>query len=202
MSGIHIRTWEWVCGGLVVCGLAALVAGLLLQPEPLSPPAAPAVTSSTAPTTTTTPAGTAQVVRVIDGDTIVVREAGAQVEAKVRFIGIDTPEIEQDPTKSECFGGEAVDWLREQLPAGTPVQLVADPTQDNQDRYGRLLRYVWVDQTQDVGWLLVIRGYAHEYTYDDPYELQPDYRQAQSHAQAQPAGGWRAAPEGGCGWTP
>lgn len=74
--------------------------------------------------------------RVIDGDTIVV--SGGQ---KVRLILVDTPETKH-PTKGvEYFGKEASAYTTAQL-TGKTVYLQKDVSET--DRYGRLLRYVWV----------------------------------------------------------
>jgi micrococcal nuclease len=75
----------------------------------------------------------ATVVRVIDGDTVVLRIGGA--EERVRFIGMDTPE------RSDPLGPKATAFLRDLLPVGTAVTYRTDAGQ--RDRYGRLLAYVW-----------------------------------------------------------
>jgi len=75
----------------------------------------------------------ARVVRVIDGDTLVARVDGEA--RRVRLIGIDTPE------RGECGYDAAGDRLRA-LVGERRVELEADPTQDREDRYGRLLAYV------------------------------------------------------------
>jgi micrococcal nuclease len=102
---------------------------------------------------------TVSVVRVIDGDTVVI--AGGQ---RVRYIGIDTPEVDPE----EAFGGEAADVNRE-LVQGKVVNLEKDTSET--DRYGRLLRYVWVDGTM-VNIELVRRGLAKakEYPPDTKYQ--------------------------------
>jgi micrococcal nuclease len=79
------------------------------------------------------------VVRVVDGDTIVVGVAGRQ--ERVRLIGIDTPESVKPGTPIECFGKEASGHLASLLPEGTAVRLVGDV--EPRDRYGRLLAYVY-----------------------------------------------------------
>ena len=80
----------------------------------------------------------ALVVRVIDGDTVLVSIGGAEESA--RLIGIDTPETKRPDTPVECFGPEASDRLHALLPPGTPVRLELD--QEPRDRYGRLLVYL------------------------------------------------------------
>ena len=76
----------------------------------------------------------ATVVRVVDGDTIVL--AGG---VRVRLVQIDTPEL----GTAECYSRKAARDLRRLLPQGTSVGLQADPHLDRVDRYGRLLRYVF-----------------------------------------------------------
>lgn len=79
--------------------------------------------------------GTATVTRVIDGDTIVI-----DTGQKVRYIGIDTPEVYP---QVEPYGKEA--WeVNRQLVEGKQVRLERDVS--DTDRYGRLLRYVYVDE--------------------------------------------------------
>jgi endonuclease YncB( thermonuclease family) len=83
--------------------------------------------------------GQATVVRVIDGDTIVVKVG--DTEEHVRLIGIDTPETHKPGTPVECYGPEASDHLTELVPPGTTVRLERD--RDTRDVYGRLLAYVY-----------------------------------------------------------
>ena len=68
--------------------------------------------------------GRATVVRVVDGDTIVVAIGG--VDERVRLIGIDTPESVDPRSPVDCFGPEASGAARALLPEGTEVQLVRD----------------------------------------------------------------------------
>ena len=79
---------------------------------------------------------TARVTRVIDGDTIII-DGGY----RVRYIGIDTPEVYP---VVEAFGIEA--WqANRRLVEGREVRLQSDVSET--DKYGRLLRYVYVDNT-------------------------------------------------------
>ncbi len=83
--------------------------------------------------------GTATVVRVVDGDTLVVDIDGR--EERVRLIGIDTPESTDPRQPVECFGAEATARVEALLPAGTTVRLERDV--EARDRYDRLLAYVF-----------------------------------------------------------
>jgi micrococcal nuclease len=80
----------------------------------------------------------ARVVRVVDGDTIVVRLAGGR-EERVRYIGIDTPEDVRPGTPVQCWSLRAARRNRA-LVGGRRVRLAFD--RERRDRYGRLLAYV------------------------------------------------------------
>jgi len=99
------------------------------------------------------------VVRVVDGDTIVVVVDG--VEYRVRYIGIDTPETVHPSEPVECFGREASQRNRS-LVEGKAVVLEKDVSET--DQYGRLLRHVWVEGEM-VNAALVGEGYAQVSTY-------------------------------------
>ncbi|KQR17146.1 thermonuclease family protein [Cellulomonas sp. Leaf334] len=83
---------------------------------------------------------TARVVRVVDGDTVVVRDSTG--EHRVRLLNIDTPESVDPASPVECLGPEASTFLSTRLPAGTTVKLVHDRIKH--DRYGRELAAVYV----------------------------------------------------------
>lgn len=127
------------------------------------------------------------VTRVIDGDTIVVSIDG--IEEKVRLIGADTPEV-ADPRKPvQCFGRESSDFAGSIL-SGKLVQLEADKTQGDRDKYGRLLRYVFLEDGNNFNKMLIEDGYAHEYIYHLPYKYQKEFKQAQKEAEAGKRGLW------------
>lgn len=127
-----------------------------------------------------------EVTRVIDGDTIVVKKD--EQEYRVRMIGIDTPESVHPNKPVEYFGIEASNKLKE-LIENKNVELKADVTQDDVDRYGRLLRYVYLDDV-DINLEMIKQGYAFEYTYRVPYEKQEEYREAESNARLNNLGLW------------
>lgn len=123
------------------------------------------------------------VTRVVDGDTIVI-EGGK----KVRYIGIDTPET-VDPRKPvQCFGKEASARNKE-LVLGKRVRLEKDIT--DADKYGRLLRYVYVDD-EFVNLRLVEDGFAFSYTYPPDVKYQKKITKAQRQAREEKRGLWAA----------
>ena len=83
--------------------------------------------------------GAALVERVIDGDTIRVRMAGAPYT--VRLTGVDTPETKHPTLGVQPFGTEASAYATTRL-TGATVRLDLDPAGDAGDTCGRLLRYV------------------------------------------------------------
>ena len=140
----------------------------------------------TAPRRATPPAERAVVVRVVDGDTLVVQVGGAT--ERVRVLGIDTPEV--DP--AECGADRATAQARRLLPAGAIVRLVGDRSQADRDRYDRLLRYV-ERGGRDVGRLLVARGWARVFVFQGhPFDRTDDYRSAERAARGAHRGAWHA----------
>ena len=104
--------------------------------------------------------GRAQVLRVVDGDTIRVR-LGDRTE-RVRYIGVDTPESVKPGTPVQCYAKRAA-AANAALVAGRSVRLVGDVEQ--RDRYGRLLAYVYREPDGAfVNARLVRDGYARTLT--------------------------------------
>lgn len=130
---------------------------------------------------------TARVTRVVDGDTIKVLINNK--EETVRLIGIDTPET-VDPRKPvQCFGKEASEKAKEIL-NGETITLESDSTQSNRDKYGRLLRYVFLNSL-NFNKLMISEGFAHEYTYrSNPYKYQLEFIQAAKDARQNKKGLW------------
>ncbi|MGW9159281.1 thermonuclease family protein [Microbacterium sp. NPDC055665] len=129
---------------------------------------------------------TVEVIAAVDGDTIDV--ATGEGTARVRLIGIDTPEIGRGGEASECCAEEARSFLDDLL-YRNQVYLVPDPTQADVDRYGRLLRHVLIDG-RSAAELAIAAGAGYEYTYDVPYEGQGAHRDAQDVAAGRGVGLW------------
>lgn len=121
------------------------------------------------------------VTKVIDGDTIEI-ETGQ----KVRYIGIDTPELHHPQKKVECFSQQA-DEANKKLVEGKRVKLVKDISEI--DRFGRLLRYVWVDDIF-VNEKLVQEGFAYASSYPPDVHFQEVFRTAQEIAKLEKKGLW------------
>ena len=148
--------------------LAPLLAALLLA-------AAPAASADLA----------GVVVRVVDGDTIHVR-LGDRVE-KVRYIGVNTPEIHH-PTRGHEPGGDEALRVNEELVSGKRVRLELDV--QSRDRYNRLLAYVWVGDVM-VNAELVRRGFAQVMTIPPNVRHQGLFLRLERAARTEGRGLWR-----------
>jgi micrococcal nuclease len=118
-----------------------------------------------------------RVSRIIDGDTVVMASG-----EHVRYIGVDTPEM----NPLEPFAREATEANR-QLVEGKMVRLEKDVSET--DRYGRLLRYVWVESTL-VNLELVRRGLAEAKAYPPDVRYQALLEAAEAEAKLAGRGMW------------
>lgn len=100
---------------------------------------------------------TAEVVRVIDGDTLDVLISN--ITHRVRLFGVDTPE------RGEPCYHEATERLR-QL-AGDVVRVEAGPR--GEDSYGRLLFYLYTPNGESIDAMLISEGLATAWTRDGQY---------------------------------
>jgi micrococcal nuclease len=129
-------------------------------------------------------ARTGVVARVNDGDTLTLSDG-----AKIRLVQIDAPELTTD-----CYGRAAQRALTSLAPARARVRLVRDPALDDRDRYGRLLRYVFVGET-DVNVELVRRGAASPYFFrNERGEHALELMDAVQNSQNGHRGYWGACP--------
>lgn len=128
-----------------------------------------------------------RVTKVRDGDTIEIDFQG-KTEV-VRLVGIDTPET-VDPRKPvQCFGQEASQQLKNLL-TDQSVSLEIDETQANRDRYGRLLRFVFLNG-EDIGLKMLKDGYSQEALFSSqPHKYRQLYLDAQKEAQDNDRGLW------------
>lgn len=134
---------------------------------------------------------TVLVTRVIDGDTIEIE--GGQT---VRYIGINTPETKDPRRGVECFGDVA--YLKnKELVEGKQVILAKDVSET--DRFGRLLRYVYiptptVQATLFINEYLIREGFANASSYPPDVRYQDLFRQAEKEARQNQKGLWAACP--------
>jgi endonuclease YncB( thermonuclease family) len=148
----------------------AFAVGIGLMFSLLSSQSAPAVTT---------------VARVTDGDTVTLTTG-----EKVRLLQIDTPEL----SSSECFGFEARNVLIGLLSGPGSVTLKSDPKLDQVDRYGRLLRYIFVGKT-NINLKMVEMGAAAPYFYrGERGQYSNQILKAAQNAKSKSLGLWKSCP--------
>ena len=180
MGAVHTTTWGTVLAlaiGLGVTGCGGLERSTRGSVE--SPPAP------------TVLAGNAEVVHVVDGDTVDLRIGTRRV--RVRLIGVNTPET-VDPRRSvECFGPNAKARTEALLPPGTQVRVERDV--EPRDDYGRLLGYVYrSDDGTFVNLALVIDGYAVPLRIEPNTAHADEFGTAARAAESAGRGLWSACP--------
>lgn len=177
---------------IVILALVAIACGSAGdEPPTLAPTVAPAAPSPTpeAPPPTEAPGSTpdasipdgdqAIVTNIVDGDTIDVELDGE--EFRVRYIGIDTPE------RGEEYFEQATDG-NARLVAGQTVILVKDVSET--DRFGRLLRYIYLLDGTFVNAELVRQGLAEAVSYPPDDAHYQEFLVLQGEAQASDRGKW------------
>ncbi len=122
------------------------------------------------------------VTRIIDGDTIEL-ETGE----KVRYIGINTPEIHHPTKPIQCFGQEAA-LRNSELVLNKKVRLVKDISET--DRYKRLLRYVYLEDGTFVNSQLLKEGFAYVDTVPPDVKFAGLFKEAMGEARGGKIGLW------------
>src|SRR5262245_14382770 len=134
-------------------------------------------------------ATTALVLKVVDGDTIDIRD-DIRGRLRVRLLGIDTPESKKPGYTVGCWGPEAAEFARSTM-VGQRVALVTDPTQDMTDRYGRTLAYLVRADGWDYSVEAARAGAARSYVYDDrPVSQHDAIEAAEAEARSALRGLW------------
>ncbi|PZD93809.1 nuclease [Paenibacillus sambharensis] len=125
-------------------------------------------------------AETAEVLRIIDGDTFAAADG-----RKVRLVGVDTPETHGT---AEYYGKEASAYARAEL-EGRKVIMFKDVSET--DRYGRLLRFVFVEgETEMFNEQLIKRGYANTMTISPDVTFADRFKELEREAREAGAGLW------------
>jgi micrococcal nuclease len=176
---------------LIILGIVLILIGVSIfinKKETVQVISSPIPSQSLLPVST--PSGQityAKVTRVIDGDTIVISAqggsaSGGDAEQKVRYIGMNTPEMET----SECFATEASE-INKNLVLGKEVELVKDVSET--DKYGRLLRFVYVGNIFVDDYLIKF-GYAKIMTVPPDVEYESQFLESENYAKENGLGLW------------
>lgn len=132
---------------------------------------------------------TATVLRVVDGDTIDVRD-DHRARLRIRVLGIDTPETKKPGYTVGCGGPEATEFARTHL-LGQRVAIVYDATQGMHDRFGRTLAYLVKADGWDYSVEAARAGRARAYVYGGrPVQRHPQIAAAEREAKAAGRGLW------------
>jgi len=133
---------------------------------------------------------TAQVVSVIDGETIILKD-----QRRVRYLGLRVPTLAKSGQPAQCFAAEAK-AANEKLTLGKTVRLEKDVT--NRDPSGKLLRYVYVNDNEGheifVNDYLLRFGFARFFSPLTDTAQQDTLLLAVQRAQFQERGLWLACP--------
>ena len=128
----------------------------------------------------------AKVTRIVDGDTVHVLIGGR--DESVRYIGIDTPELKSGQTPAAAYADEATTFNRD-LVLNVDVCLERDVS--DRDRFGRLLRYVWLADGRMVNEELLAAGLAVVATFPpDVKYIEPRFLTLQHQAREAGLGVW------------
>lgn len=187
VAGFGSRSSTGRAGGRALVALKLVLLVSLSACAGTSSPTSTAIDGS--PGRPTGPTEDASLVRVMDGDTIRVVVGG--VEERVRFIGMDTPELNVTSPASPDPYAEAATAANARLLA--EGRLVLEKDVSERDRYGRLLRHIWVED--DGTWMLVnlalvAEGFAQVSTYPPDVKYADVLLAAQGDARAAGRGLW------------
>jgi endonuclease YncB( thermonuclease family) len=164
---------------VVVIGVIAWLS-LQLSRGDSSPAAPPDQVPVDAPVEAPAAATEATVEYVHDGDTLFLDDG-----TKVRLLGIDTPEIGDN---AECYGDEATAQLRQLLPEGSRVRVLADV--EPFDQYGRSLLFLYTADGVLVNLALIDAGAAEAVVLPPNVLFADELEAAEDRAQAAGLGMW------------
>ncbi len=172
--------------GTILVAIVAILANKAVRYIPPAIISLPESNSSSTPQVSTSTSTVAEdwftVARAVDGDTVELADG-----TKVRYVGVNTPETHH-PTKGvQCYGKEAAAY-NQTLVAGKKVRLAKDVSET--DRYGRLLRFVYLEDGTFVNRLLLEQGYAEVMTYPPDVAKSKEFLAVQSQAREAKRGLW------------
>lgn len=138
----------------------------------------------------------AKVLYASDGDTIWVDIDGAQ--EKIRFVGVNTPELAKDGNPAEFMAEEAKNFTSNSL-KDKEIYLEKDVT--DRDKYDRMLRYIWLEkptanptkedfEEKTLNGILVKNGYAYSNYYKPDTKYQKYLDEIEKSAQDKGLGIW------------
>lgn len=143
-----------------------------------------------------------EVSKIVDGDSIIVKDQFTGEETEIRLYGIDAPEskfckkLEQDERETHLAGAfliqlgiKATKFLKKKLPIGTACTIIQEP-KNTIDVYGRTLAYLILPNGKCINEIMVRRGYAKPYDKVFCEEL-PKYQRLNLRAKKKKKGLYR-----------
>lgn len=138
----------------------------------------------------------AKVLCAHDGDTIWVKIDGKK--EKVRFVGVNTPEVAKDGNPAEFMAEEAKDFTEEIL---KDKEIYLERDISDRDKYDRLLRYIWLEkplsnpelsdiENKTLNGILVKEGYAYANYYKPDIKYHNFLKDLKKSAQDKNLGIW------------
>ena len=124
--------------------------------------------------------------RVVDGDTFVASDAHHK-RLKVRLIGMDTPETVKPNTPVQPYGKEASNYSKKHL---NQQDVYLEYDKEREDRYGRTLAYVWLDQHTMFNKELVEKGLAREKYFAPNGKYRDVFKRAERQAKKEQRNIW------------
>lgn len=127
-----------------------------------------------------------KILRVVDGDTVVLSEIG-----KVRLIGVDTPETVDPRRPVQYFGVEASQYLKK-LATGKQVRVEYDF--NRRDRFGRTLAYLYLEDGTFLNSEIIKQGYGHAFI-KYPFKFMDQFKAFEKQARINKVGLWADRPD-------
>ena len=138
---------------------------------------------------------TGTVQRVVDGDTMLVKDDATGAVNRIRFIGINSPEIDGKNHAGQCGGSQAKAALENLAPVGSKVRLGSlDPASKGKTNRPQRTVLAWNPVTeqydQDLAWAMADLGWGHWFTVPKEAAMSSLYREVIQSAQRKKAGIW------------
>ena len=195
-SAGNIKVWQVVAVGLVLVLAFALGINSRENAQGDNSSSNQQEQSQTANANTKSNVEEVDYVRIVDGDTIVVKQKG--LERKVRLVGVDTPESVSSDASKNCEEGKMASAHTEKILTGK-TKLWISKDQSDTDTYGRLLRFVWLEKPTEqpsideikskmLNAVLLQDGYAQAVDYNPDTTLSTLFHQLGDEASSKDLG--------------
>ena len=122
-----------------------------------------------------------------DGDTMRATINGENV--RIRFLGINTPEVSGEDKVEEPWGNEALLYTQNRLDNANKIEIEYDDVADHEDRFGRKLAWIWVDD-ELFELELLEQGLAKTYMLKNNYKYAKELKEAENKAKNAKVGVW------------